>query len=131
MSEETWKFQSSFKTGSKGQNMHNVRGEDFNEYVEHLKAFAESYGKIAEIEALIDGASFVAESLLGSKPATPSAAPAAAPASNVHANPNTNSPVCAHGEMVYKTGTGAKGPWKAWMCTAPKGQTCTPIWDRG
>ena len=39
---------------------------------------------------------------------------------------------CKHGAMSLKTGTSAKGPWKAWMCGAPKGATdkCEPIWIR-
>ena len=39
---------------------------------------------------------------------------------------------CRHGAMQLKTGTSAKGPWKAWMCPAPKGDTtkCEPIWIR-
>lgn len=37
---------------------------------------------------------------------------------------------CMHGAMTLKTGTSAKGPWKAWMCPAPKGSGCDPIWIR-
>jgi hypothetical protein len=54
--------------------------------------------------------------------ATPVAAPAAAGAN----------PTCRHGEMTLRTGTSAKGPWKGWMCAAPKGATdkCDTIWVR-
>ena len=54
--------------------------------------------------------------------ATP--APAAAPAQGGNA--------CRHGAMVYKEGVSAKGPWKAWMCAAPKGapDKCDAIWIR-
>ena len=39
---------------------------------------------------------------------------------------------CRHGDMQLKTGTSAKGPWKAWMCPAPKNASdkCDPIWVR-
>lgn len=39
---------------------------------------------------------------------------------------------CRHGDMTLKTGTSAKGPWKAWMCNAPKGAAdkCEPVWIR-
>lgn len=39
---------------------------------------------------------------------------------------------CKHGSMSLKTGTSAKGQWKAWMCNAPKGapDKCEPIWIR-
>jgi hypothetical protein len=30
-------------------------------------------------------------------------------------------PTCSHGTMAFRNGTSARGPWKAWMCAAPKG----------
>ena len=57
--------------------------------------------------------------------ATPVAAPvAAAPAAGGNS--------CKHGAMVYKEGVSAKGPWKGYMCAAPKGATdkCDTIWVR-
>ena len=55
--------------------------------------------------------------------ATPVAAPAAAPAGG-----NT----CRHGVMALREGTSARGPWKGYMCAAPKGATdkCDTIWIR-
>ena len=57
---------------------------------------------------------------------TPVAAPVAAPAAPQGGN------VCRHGAMVYKEGVSAKGPWKAYMCAAPKGapDKCDAIWIR-
>ncbi len=51
------------------------------------------------------------------------AAPAAAPAGG-----NT----CRHGVMALREGTSARGPWKGYMCAAPKGATdkCDTIWIR-
>jgi hypothetical protein len=40
-----------------------------------------------------------------------------APAANV----GPPAPQCQHGEKVYRTGTGSKGPWRAWFCPSPKG----------
>ena len=39
---------------------------------------------------------------------------------------------CKHGSMSQRTGSGAKGPWKAYMCPSPKGtpDQCEPIWLR-
>lgn len=56
-----------------------------------------------------------------SAPAVAAPAPASAPA-------GTNS--CRHGAMSYREGVGAKGPWKGYMCAAPKGATdkCATIW---
>ena len=41
-------------------------------------------------------------------------------------------PTCKHGNMTFRTGTSARGPWKAWMCSAPKGAVdkCDPIFLR-
>lgn len=35
---------------------------------------------------------------------------------------------CIHGPMTKREGSGAKGPWKAYMCPTPKGtpDQCTP-----
>lgn len=54
---------------------------------------------------------------------TSPAAPAAAPAGG-----NT----CRHGVMALREGTSARGPWKGYMCAAPKGATdkCDTIWVR-
>lgn len=39
-------------------------------------------------------------------------------------------PMCPHGQKVYKTGTGRKGKWEAWMCQAPRNapDKCDPEW---
>lgn len=41
-------------------------------------------------------------------------------------------PTCKHGNMVFRNGTSARGPWKAWMCSAQKGalDKCDPIFLR-
>ena len=40
------------------------------------------------------------------------------------------SPQCSHGTMTFRSGTGARGPWRGWMCAAPKGAAdkCQTIW---
>jgi len=52
--------------------------------------------------------------------------PATAPATSL------GSTVCRHGVMTLREGVGAKGPWKGYMCAAPKGATdkCQTIWVR-
>jgi hypothetical protein len=54
--------------------------------------------------------------------ATPVAAPAPAAGGNT----------CRHGVMALREGTSARGPWKGYMCAAPKGATdkCDTIWVR-
>ena len=67
--------------------------------------------------------------------------PAAAPvqdAASVVANafpgatPVESAPTCKHGSMSFRSGQGAKGPWKGWMCAAPKGaqDKCDTVWVR-
>lgn len=51
------------------------------------------------------------------------------PRSNGGTPPGQVAPECNHGPMQYKTGNGAKGPWKAWMCPAGPGN-CQPEWIR-
>jgi hypothetical protein len=53
------------------------------------------------------------------------ATPVAAPASD-------GSNTCRHGVMAFREGTSSKGPWKGYMCAAPKGATdkCDTIWVR-
>jgi hypothetical protein len=70
------------------------------------------------------------------------AAPAAAPtvasiaaafnATPVAAPAQEGGQSCRHGQMALRTGTSAKGPWKGYMCAAPKGATdkCETIWIR-
>jgi hypothetical protein len=43
---------------------------------------------------------------------------------------NATVPSCAHGPRTGKSGNSAKGPWRAWMCPAPKGDPsqCQPDW---
>jgi hypothetical protein len=62
------------------------------------------------------------------------AAPAAVhnPAPAVASAPASAGNVCKHGPMSFREGVGAKGPWKGWMCAAPKGAVdkCQTIWVR-
>lgn len=71
--------------------------------------------------------------------ATSSALGASAPASRsavsaaaIVAGGDKSAPICKHGAMVYREGVGAKGPWKGFMCSAPKGAAdkCDTIWSK-
>jgi hypothetical protein len=57
------------------------------------------------------------------------ATPVAAPAPVVTEG---QAPTCKHGNMAFRNGVSARGPWKAWMCAAPKGAAdkCEPIFLR-
>jgi len=76
----------------------------------------------------------------GSAPAPTVAAVAAAfnaapiSQSDTRVNPpaSEGSQSCRHGEMALRSGTSSRGPWKGYMCAAPKGATdkCDTIWVR-
>jgi len=46
--------------------------------------------------------------------------------------PSGSGNTCRHGAMAFREGTSAKGPWKGYMCAAPKGapDKCDTIWVR-
>ena len=50
----------------------------------------------------------------------------------VVATPTGDAPDCKHGTMSFRSGVGQKGPWKGWMCAAPKGAVdkCDTVWVR-
>ena len=52
-------------------------------------------------------------------PTAPAAAPAAVPTPAAVAAA-ANTPDCRHGKTTYREGVGNKGPWKGYMCAAPK-----------
>jgi len=68
----------------------------------------------------------VAAPTVASVAAAFNATPVAAPA------PAGGEQNCRHGVMAFRSGTSAKGPWKGYMCAAPKGATdkCETIWIR-
>lgn len=76
------------------------------------------------------GAAPVAAPTVASVAAAFGATPVAAPAQP--AVVEGQAPTCSHGNMTYRTGTSARGPWRAWMCSAPKGAAdkCDPIFLR-
>lgn len=45
---------------------------------------------------------------------------------------DATAPDCKHGTMSFRSGVGQKGPWKGWMCAAPKGAAdkCETVWIR-
>ena len=74
----------------------------------------------------------------GAAPAAP-APTVAAVAQQFNATPVAQTPAaplaghtCRHGVMALREGTSARGPWKGYMCAAPKGATdkCDTIWVR-
>ena len=92
-----------------------------------------------ELEALLTAAQdfsaligSVSQSFGGAASSAPVQSNQFRPAQPSKAAAPTEGNVCKHGAMSFREGTGAKGPWKGWMCAAPKGATdkCPTIWVR-
>jgi hypothetical protein len=68
----------------------------------------------------------------GSSPAPTVASVAAAFNATPVAQDPGSAPSCRHGAMNYREGVSQRGPWRAHMCSAPKGATdkCDPIFMR-
>ena len=106
-----------------------------------VNIYADNQGELETLLASVQDLSSLISSVNGSLRGTPAptvasvaesfnATPVAAPA-----QPQVvegQAPTCSHGNMTYRTGTSARGPWKAWMCSAPKGAAdkCDPIFLR-
>ena len=97
-----------------------------NLYAKDVKELEAGLTDLQMVSALIISTS---DSFHSTRPAAPvpgnQPAPVAAPV-------QTGANVCKHGTMAYREGVGAKGPWKGYMCAAPKGATdkCATIWVR-
>jgi hypothetical protein len=142
VSEDNWKVQASYKFGEHGQNLLNVRGGSVEELGFHATKLLESETTqtLGALGALLTATQVVesvptppqAQGGLGFTPQIPTPVqvqhqPGYQPAATPQAPPP-----CPHGQWQWKTGVGAKGPWKAWMCPAPKGTPgqCEPKWIR-
>ncbi len=117
---ESTKFQVNFKSPD---------GTLINLYAANKEELESLLAAAQDFSALIGS---VSQSFSGA----PSVAPvrAAAPAVNRlddRVNPPSGN-TCKHGPMAYKEGVSAKGPWKGYMCQAPKGapDKCQTIWVR-
>lgn len=136
MASETTKYQINFKTHKDGTLI--------NIYADSVKELESQITDISMLSALIKttekellttpGASAPASAptvasvaeAFGGTPVTTTPAPAQP------AVVEGQAPTCKHGNMTYRTGTSARGPWRAWMCAAPKGAAdkCDPIFLR-
>jgi hypothetical protein len=131
MAAETTKFQVNFKTHKDGTLI--------NLYADSIRDLETQITDISMISALIK----TTEKELLTTPGAPVSAPTVASvAESFNATPvaapaqpqvvEGQAPTCKHGNMTYRTGTSARGPWRAWMCSAPKGAAdkCDPIFLR-
>lgn len=108
-----------------------------------VNVYADNQGELETLLASVQDLSSLINSVNGSLRGTP-ALTVASVAESFGGTPVTTpapaqpqvvegqAPTCKHGNMTYRTGTSARGPWKAWMCSAPKGAAdkCDPIFLR-
>jgi hypothetical protein len=107
----------------------------FCEALESVVGVQESQDLLTEMgKSLVGSPSNASQAVENIRAAFPNAQvdhtahPTQTPAST--AGPSSKS--CKHGMMSQRTGSGAKGPWKAYMCPSPKGtpDQCEPVWLR-
>lgn len=106
-------FQANFKLAD---------GTLINIYAEDAAKFEAQLGSVQDLATLIHSVSdALGHAVPGAvKKAFPNATPVSAPAAQpMHSDGST--PSCKHGPMVFREGTSARGPWRAWMCSAPRG----------
>lgn len=126
---ENTKFQVNFKTPA--GTLINVYGDTVVDAIALMNEMAAAAGLIKTIEQHLAGAPAPAAApaapapVLERAPWETSAPAAAAP---VAAAPAQSGNSCKHGAMVYREGTGKRGPWRAYFCPAPKGapDQCDP-----
>ena len=103
-------------------------GTLINIYAADAASFEAQLGSVQDLASLIHSVSGTLGSagVANIKKAFPGATPVAPTAAG------SEGQSCKHGAMVYKEGTSARGPWRAWMCAAPKGapDKCEAIWIR-
>jgi hypothetical protein len=107
-----------------GDSLRTVQADTHAEFVEELEKAHESLQQCYDL--------IVAARAVGNVAQTPAPVQATATAevSAPAAFTNASVPQCQHGPKVAKSGASGKGPWKAWMCSAPKGDPtqCQPQW---
>lgn len=87
-----------------------------------LEVVANCTPEIQAVETLFNAQGVLKEAL-GATPVEQSA---------VKSAPASSGKACKHGEMTFRTGQSAKGPWKGYFCPSPKGTAdqCEPQFIR-
>ena len=87
-----------------------------------LNAIANVTPEINAVETLYNAQGTLKEAL-GAKPIEQP---------RTQSTPADGSKTCKHGEMTFRTGKSAKGPWKGYFCPSPKGTAdqCEPQFIR-
>jgi len=115
---ESTKFQVNYKLSD---------GTLLNIYATNQAELEASLTSLSDLSTLI---STTATALGASASAGSSAVSYAKKALGASVVSDTSNPDCKHGAMTFRSGVGQKGPWKGWMCAAPKGapDKCDTVW---
>ena len=115
---ETTKFQVNYKLAD---------GTLLNIYATNQAELEASLTSLSDLSTLISTTASALGATASSGSAAISYAKKALGATAVSDTPN---PDCKHGAMAFRSGVGQKGPWKGWMCAAPKGapDKCDTVW---
>ena len=119
---ESTKFQINYKLAD---------GTLVNLYATNQAELEASLGSIADLSTLITTTGSALGATAQSTNGAVTYAKKTLGATTVSA-PSGDAPDCKHGTMSFRSGQGTKGPWKGWMCAAPKGATdkCDTVWIR-
>lgn len=120
---EDFKIQLSFKPQNR---LDNLRANSWEEMDALLAGYGDRVAMINGIENL--ATSGVAGAITPPSVSAPVSAVPAAPAPIPQTAPASTGQTCKHGPMTYREGQGKRGPWRAYMCPAPKGapDQCEP-----
>lgn len=124
---ESWAVQASYKFGTNQQSMLNVRADDTDQLKIQLELLSDG-----EVLTALTHLGQVLEAGAALTPVTSPAAPAPQPAQPQPQYQQNQPPTCPHGVRKFASGVGAKGPWAAYFCPAPKGDpnACAPDWQK-
>lgn len=112
-----------------------IAGDTADEFKTNLAHILGSVGAedlISTMATSIEGAPVTIESAVANLAQGLGARPVSSPTQTFTPSTGPSGKTCKHGEMTKRTGAGAKGPWKAFMCPSPKGtpDQCEPVWIR-
>jgi hypothetical protein len=116
-SDPSTKLQINFKWEKDGD-MINIYAANQAELEQHLTTIQDLATLIMSTSQSLRGVASLktATSIAPTAPASAASAPASNPAA-------ANAPDCRHGKTTYREGVGNKGPWRGYMCAAPKEST--------
>lgn len=125
---EDWSIQVNFKIG---QDLINVRASDGPELQGLLDELADAAPKVSETAKTL-GAVQVVSQVLGGSPAPAYGSPGPAPTGPSPVQDNSGVPpeFCQHGQMVFKSGTSAKGNTYALHECPAKDPNCQTKWAK-